>query len=58
MGRFIGFQEAEIEVDWERQRFDLHYVGEHDPNRIMEQGEGHFLFCGPYVLSLVIIPSH
>ncbi len=57
VGRFIGFREAEVRVDWDRQRFSLRYVGNHEPNRIMEAGEGHFLFCGPYVLSLVIIPN-
>ena len=53
--RFIGFKEAEVRVDWPNQRFSFRYLGEHAPNRIMEQGEGHFLFCGRYVLSLFII---
>ena len=55
-GKFIGFQEAEVLVDWDAGRFRFHYVGEHEPNRIMEQGEGYFLFHERYVLSLVIIP--
>jgi len=56
-GRFIGFQEASVEVDWSLGRFRFRYLGEHEPNRIMESAEGHFLFCEPYVLSLVIIPA-
>jgi len=56
-GRFIGFQEAAVDVDWAAGRFSLRYLGEHEPNRVMETAEGHFLFCGRYVLSLVIIPG-
>jgi 4'-phosphopantetheinyl transferase EntD len=55
-GKFIGFQEAEVLVDWPGNRFRFRYVGEHGPNRVMEEGEGYFLFCERYVLSLVIIP--
>lgn len=57
VGRYIGFQEAEVEVDWTERRFRLRYVGDHFPNRVMERGQGYFLFCEPYVLSLVIIPA-
>ena len=56
VGRFIGFQEAEIAVDWPARRFRIRYLGDFEPNRIMEDGEGYFLFCEPYVLSLFIIP--
>ena len=56
-GRFIGFKEAEVDVDWPERRFRFRYIGDHEPNRIMEQGEGYFLFCERYVLSLVIIPE-
>jgi 4'-phosphopantetheinyl transferase EntD len=57
-GRYIGFQEAAVDVDWARGRFRFRYLGTHEPNRAMERGEGYFLFCGPYVLSLVIIPAN
>lgn len=57
-GRYIGFQEAEVDIDWARGRFRFRYVGTHGPNRVMERGDGYFLFCGPYVLSLVIIPAN
>ena len=56
VGRFIGFQEAEITVDWPARRFRIRYLGDFEPNRIMDDGEGYFLFCEPYVLSLFIIP--
>ncbi len=53
--RFIGFHEAEIDVDWAQGRFTIRYVGEHSINSVMEQGEGHFLISGDYALSLFII---
>lgn len=55
-GRFIGFKEAEIDIDWAAGRFAFRYLGDHAPNRVMETGEGYFLFCERYVLSLFIIP--
>ena len=56
VGRFIGFQEAEVDVDEGRGQVRFRYVGDHEPNRVMERAEGWFLFSGQYVLSLVIIP--
>ena len=55
VGKFIGFQEAEVDVDWPGRRFRLRYTGEHEPNQIMEQGEGFFCFFERYVLTLFII---
>ena len=55
--RFIGFHEAEVDVDWSSRTFRLRYLGDHEPNAIMGEGVGHFAFRGRYVLSLVIIPS-
>ena len=54
--RFIGFQEVEVDVDWPEQRFRLRYVGDHGPNRVMEEGIGYFAFSERYVLTLFIIP--
>ena len=54
--RFIGFKEAEIDIDWTAGRFAFRYLGDHAPNRVMETGEGYFLFYERYVLSLFIIP--
>ena len=55
--RYIGFKEAEVRVNEGNEGFTLRYLGEHEPNRIMELAEGYFLFCGRYVLSMVIIPQ-
>lgn len=55
VGKFIGFQEAEVDVDWPGRRFTLRYTGEHEPNRIMQQGEGFFCFSERYVFTLFII---
>lgn len=57
-GKFIGFKEAEVLVDWQAGRFTLSYVGKHEPNQIMEKADGFFLFLERFVLSLVIIPPH
>lgn len=54
--RFIGFQEAEIDVDWSQRRFSIRYVGKHTDNSVMEQGEGYFLISDQYALSLFLIP--
>lgn len=55
VGRYIGFQEAEVEVNWAERTLALRYIGHHEPNRIMEQGIGHFCFFGRYVLTVFII---
>jgi 4'-phosphopantetheinyl transferase EntD len=55
-GRFIGFKEAEIDLDWSAGQFLIRYVGDHPENRVMEEGLGYFLISGDYVLSWFIIP--
>jgi 4'-phosphopantetheinyl transferase EntD len=56
VGRFIGFHEVEVDVAWRPQTFRLRHVGDHEPNRVMESGEGYFAFFERYVLTLFIIP--
>lgn len=56
VGRYIGFQEAEVSVDWAGGTWRLRYLGDHEPNRLMEHGEGSFGFCGPYVIALLALP--
>jgi 4'-phosphopantetheinyl transferase EntD len=56
VGKFIGFHEAEIDVDWQRRQFAIRYVGDHEPNSILDVGQGHFGFFERYVFSLFIIP--
>jgi 4'-phosphopantetheinyl transferase EntD len=53
--RFIGFHEAEIDVDWSRGQFSIRYVGEHEVNRVMEAGRGYFVVVDQLVLSLYVI---
>ena len=55
VGQFIGFQEAEVDVDWAGRCFKLRYTGDHEPNRIMQQGQGFFCFFERYVFTLFII---
>ena len=55
-GRYIGFHEAEVCVNQEAATFRFRYVGENEDSSVMEQGEGHFVFSGRYVFSLVFIP--
>jgi len=54
-GRFVGFQDAEAEVDWDAGEFRFRYVGDHRPSAVMEAGSGRFLICGQFVLCLFII---
>ncbi len=56
VGKFIGFHEAELRVDESKGRISFRYMGDHAPNAVMESAECWFLFSGPYVLSLVVIP--
>jgi 4'-phosphopantetheinyl transferase EntD len=52
VGRFIGFQEVEVDVDWDGGAFRLRYVGGHEPNRIMDAGVGRFAFADGYALTV------
>ena len=56
VGRFIGFQEVEVDVDWARNRFTIRYVGEHQPNKLIDSGSGYFGFFRDHVISLFVIP--
>jgi len=55
VGDFIGFQQAEAEIDWPAGRFRLRYLGDKTANRIMDAGEGWFGLRGQSVLALFII---
>lgn len=54
-GHFIDFHEVEVEPELAQGRFCLRYLGNREANRVMDRGEGYFLFCDTYVLSLFII---
>jgi 4'-phosphopantetheinyl transferase EntD len=59
VGRFIGFQEVEIDLinapNAEQGGFRLRYVGEHEPNRVVERGEGYYDFVDRYVVTVFLI---
>jgi 4'-phosphopantetheinyl transferase EntD len=59
VGRFIGFQEVEIDLTHaptaEQGGFRMRYVGDHEPNRIMELGEGYYDFVDRYVVTVFLI---
>lgn len=57
VGRYIGFQEAEVDVDWAAGAWRPRYLGEHEPNRLMERGRGRFGFWGSYVIALLTLPA-
>lgn len=40
-GRFIGFQEVELTINAPRDAFRARYLGDYEPNRVMEQGSGY-----------------
>jgi len=56
VGKFIGFKEVEVTVNWPERTFRLRYVGTHAPNAVMEAGTGHFCFFERYVLTVFMIP--
>lgn len=57
VGDFIGFQEAEVDVDWSRRAFRLRYIGAHARNRIMALGAGSFAFADGYVITVFRIDA-
>ena len=52
---FIGFQEAEIELDQAKQEFAIRYLGDHKPNKALEQGRGYYQFHHGHVFTLFVI---
>ncbi len=55
VGRYIGFQEVEVEIDPRRCRFRVRYLGEHAPNRLLDRGSGYFRILGDQVVALFVI---
>ena len=50
--RFIGFQEAEIELDLPRQQFRIKYLGSHKPNALLDAGVGYWHRAHDHVLTI------
>jgi len=55
VGEFIGFQEVSIKLDPSLNEFTVAYHGEHEPNRRLETGRGHFRVEGDLAICLFII---
>ncbi len=53
--RFIGFQEASIQLDWQRQEFHIRYHGAHGPNKALESGLGHWRLLDQHVITFFAI---
>lgn len=52
---FIGFQEASIQLDWQRQEFRIRYHGAHAPNMALESGLGHWRLLDQHVITFFAI---
>ncbi len=55
VGRYIGFREVEADVDWRRSMFRIRYVGDQEPNRLLDRGYGRFCFYDDQVVTLFFI---
>ena len=55
VGRYIGFREVEVELDRSRATFAVRYLGNHEPNRLLDCGYGRFCFCDGQVITLFFI---
>ena len=55
VGRYIGFREVEVDIDWNRSTFRARYLGRHEPNRLLDGGYGRFCFCDAQVVTLFFI---
>lgn len=55
VGRYIGFREVAVEIDWDRLAFRVRYVGEHEPNRLLDRGYGRFCCLDGQVVTLFFI---
>ena len=49
--KFIGFHEAEIELDESSQTFKIRYVGDHEPNKALNSGEGRWAIALDHVFT-------
>lgn len=55
--RYIGFHEAEIDIDPSAGEFRIRYLGKHSANKALERGEGHFTVVGGQVLTFFDIAT-
>lgn len=53
--QFIGFKEAEIHLEWACQRFEIAYLGDHEPNKALNSGYGFWQVHADHVLTVFFI---
>ena len=53
--QFIGFKEAEIELDPASQQFRIKYLGRHKPNKLLEKGKGYWQLIDNQLMTLFTI---
>ena len=49
---FVGFKEAEIDLDEATQTFKIRYIGEHEPNKALNEGEGRWAITLDHVFTI------
>ncbi len=54
--RFIGFREAEINLCYEDSSFTIKYLGDHQANKVLEQGLGYWREHRDHILTIFYIP--
>ncbi len=54
--KFIGFREVQLDVDESARTFRVSYLGDHEPNEVMNRGQGYWLSHAGQVLTLFFIP--
>ena len=55
VGQYIGYREVEADIDWDFSTIRIRYLGDHAPNRLLDQGYGRFRFCDDQVVTLFFI---
>lgn len=53
--KFIGFHEAEIDLDLSRQQFRITYLGGHEPNKLLDSGVGYWHRASDHVLTIFVL---
>ena len=48
---FVGFKEAEIVLDEAAQTFKIRYLGDHEPNKALNGGEGRWAIALDHVFT-------
>lgn len=55
--KYIGFKEVEVLPSADGRRFRMRYLGDHEPNRVMETGLGQLLHLADHMLALFAVPA-